>query len=297
MQLVTILNDWTSMLDNGLQIDTFVLDFEKAFDTVSHELLKSKLHSYGVSNQTLNWISAFLSNRTQSVVVNGTKSKSANVISGVSQGTVLGPVLFIAYINDIASNINFEIRLFADDCICYKVIHSISDCVNLQQDINALGKWARDWGMSFQPVKCNMIRFSKKRTNILYDYRLEGTTLEFHDDIKYLGVRITNNLNWNKHITEICNKAYKTLGLLRRKLSACPQDVKMQAYNGLIRPVLEYTSFAWDQPQQYLQDKLENIQERSARFIANNYIYKPGEMTAILKNLKLPSLKTRRKQN
>ena len=141
-----------------------MLDFEKAFDTVPHELLKLKLHQYGISKQVLNWISEFLSNRTQSVVVNGSASQSKNVVSGVPQGTVLGPILFIIFINDIVQCVGSQIRLFADDCVCYRVIRSVKDCLALQNDIDRLGQWARKWGMRFQPSKCNMIRFSKKKT-------------------------------------------------------------------------------------------------------------------------------------
>ena len=131
-QLVNVINDWSTSLDKGLQVDSFVLDFEKAFDTLPHELPKSKLHQYGVSKQVLNWISAFLCNRSQSVVVNGFKSSKSDVVSGVPQGTVLGPVLFIIYINDIVERIDSEIRLFADDCVCYRIIRNINDCVALQ---------------------------------------------------------------------------------------------------------------------------------------------------------------------
>ena len=166
-QLINVIDDWSKCLEKGLQVDSFVLDFEKAFDTVPHELLKLKLHSYGVSKQVLNWISAFLSNRSQSVVVNGSSSNKADVLSGVPQGTVLGPILFIIFINDIVKCVDSQIRLFADDCVCYRVIRNISDCLALQKDIDRLGKWARDWGMRFQPSKCNMIRFSKKTRKYL----------------------------------------------------------------------------------------------------------------------------------
>ena len=142
-----------------------------------------------------------------------------------------------------------------------------------------------------QPVKCNMMTLSRKKNTISFNYLLKGTRLEFLSSIKYLGVTITNDLHWGKHIDEICNKAYRTLGLLKRNLSACPMEVKLQAYKGLIRPVLEYASTAWDPHQQYLQDQLENVQKRAAMFITSNYCYDPGSMTTIQNELKLPSLK------
>ena len=154
-QLTTVINDWAKILDNRGQVDTFILDFEKAFDTPPHELLKSKLFGYGIGGKTLKWIDSFLCFRQQRVVVNGVKSDWAPVLSGVPQGTVLGPLLFSLYINDISSHIESEIRLFADDCVCYREIKGEKDTMKLQRDIE-LGSWARKWGMRFQPVKCNM---------------------------------------------------------------------------------------------------------------------------------------------
>ena len=124
-----------------------MLDFEKAFDTSPHELLKSKLFSYGIGGTTLNWINAFLCFRQQRVLVNGIKSDWAPVVSGVPQGTVLGPLLFSLYINDISADIESEIRLFdfADDCVCYREIKNEEDTLKLQSDIDRLGSWARKW--------------------------------------------------------------------------------------------------------------------------------------------------------
>jgi hypothetical protein len=215
-QLSYVVNDWTKSLDNKQQVDVFILDFEKAFDTVPHELLKTKLNNYGVSTKTLLWIDAFLCGRKQKVVVNGTKSTIEEVVSGVPQGTVLGPLLFSVHINDIIKGISSEIRLFADDCVCYREINSIADSKKLQEDITTLGKWAKTWGMRFQPIKCNIMQIHRKRNHINYKYYLEGTELEILDSIKYLGVTITNNLTWNKHIQETCTKANRKLGLLRR---------------------------------------------------------------------------------
>ena len=136
-QLTTVINDWANILDKKGQVDTFIPDFEKAFDTPPHELLKSKLFSYGIRGTTLNWISAFLCFRQQRVVVNGIKSDWDTVVSGVPQGTVLGPLLFSLYIN--TADIESEIRLFADDCVCYSEIKKEEDTLKLQRDIDRLG--------------------------------------------------------------------------------------------------------------------------------------------------------------
>ena len=145
-QLITVINDSAKILDAGGQVDTFILDLEKAFDTPPHELLKCKLHGYGISGKTLVWTDSFLCNRQQRVVVNGAKSQWAPVLSGVLQGTVLGPVLFSLYINDIMVGTESEICLFADDCVCYR---QIDTCVALKTHRNSkriLINWANGPG-------------------------------------------------------------------------------------------------------------------------------------------------------
>ena len=192
-QFTTVLNDWVKILDNRGQADTLILDF----DTSPHELLKSKLFSYGIGGKTLKWIDSFLCFRKQRVVVNGVKSDWASVLSCVHQGTVLGPLLFSLYINDISSDIECEIRPFADDCVCYLEIKDKEDTMKLQRDIDRLGSWPRKWGMRFQPVKCNMMQLTKKnkRINKIHaSYALEGNDLKNVESIKYLGVSITSDL-------------------------------------------------------------------------------------------------------
>ena len=167
----------------------------------------------------MKWINAFPCYRQQRVVVNGVKSDWAPVVSGVPQGTVIGPLLFSLHINDITADIDSEIRLFADDCVCYREIKDKEDILKLQRDIDRLGNWARKWGMRFQPVKCNMVQLTRKHLNkIQASYTLEGAVLENVDSIKNLGVTITNDLRWNTHISNICTKANRTLGFMRRTL-------------------------------------------------------------------------------
>ena len=198
------------LLDNRGQVDTFILNFEKAIDTPPHELLKSKLFSYGIGGKTLKWINSFLCFRQQRVVVNGVKSDWVSVLWVVPQGTVLGPLLFSLYINDISSDIESEIRLFADDCVCCREIKVEEDTM---WDIDWLGSWARKWGMRFQPVKCNMMQLTRKRIKKIHaSYTLEGTDLENVESIKYLGVTITSDLRWNTCVSNVCTKANRTLG-------------------------------------------------------------------------------------
>ena len=121
--------------------------------------------------------------------------------------------------------------------------------------------------MRFQSSKCNMFRISRKRQCINFRYTLEGSAVEFVPSIKYLGVKIAHDLNWNIHINNICNTAYRTLGLLKRNLNSCPTEVRLQAYQALIRPLLDYASTVWDPYQEYLKEKPESVQKRSARFI------------------------------
>ena len=144
-----------------------------------HKLLKSKLFSYGIGGKTLKWID----------VVNEVKSDCAPVLSGVPQGTVLCPLLFSLFINNISSDIEFEIRLFADDCVCYLEIKDEEDTMELQRDSDRLGCWARKLSMRFQPVKCNMMQLTRKRIKKIHaSYTLEGTDLENVESIKYFEV-------------------------------------------------------------------------------------------------------------
>ena len=140
-------------LSYRLSVSKFATIFDTSFDTPPHELLNSKLFGCDIGGKTLKWIDSFLCYRQQRVVVNGAKSDWAPLLSGVPQGTVLGPLMFSLCINDISTNIDSEIRLFADDCVCYREVKDTEDTLKLQKDIDQLGCWARKWGMRFQPVK------------------------------------------------------------------------------------------------------------------------------------------------
>ena len=140
-QLFLTIDDLTRALDKKLQVDVTILDFENAFDKVAHTRLIHKLYYHDIRGDLLQWIKSFLTNRTQRVVVNGTCSSPCGVTSGVQQGSVLGPILFLIYINDITSNIHSQLRLFADDCLVYRPINSPADHKTFQDDLYKLSVW------------------------------------------------------------------------------------------------------------------------------------------------------------
>ena len=145
------------------QIDVAILDFSKAFDTVPHAGLLRKLEHYGIDSKILLWITNFLNNRKQRVVVDGSFSNYADVESGVPQGTVLGPLLFLLHINDLPSCVNSKVRLFADHCLLYREIKNNQNQIDMQRDLDALMDWGSTWGMKFNAKKCNIMRVSRSR--------------------------------------------------------------------------------------------------------------------------------------
>jgi hypothetical protein len=163
-QLIEIINEVTTNMSAGKQTDVLVMDFSKAFDKVSHCLLVHKLDHYGIRGKTNTWIHNCLSERSQAVVVDGEKSSYIDVDSGVPQGSVLGPSLFLFYINDMLRCLKSTVRLFADDTIAYLAVTSEADAVNLhvQSNLNKLGIWEKKWKMEFHPDKCNVLTISKK---------------------------------------------------------------------------------------------------------------------------------------
>ena len=180
--------------------------------------------------------------------MDGESSPHVSVDSGVPQGTVLGPLLFLCHINDLPSVVSphTQVRLFADDCLLYRVIQSAVDQQILQEDLQRLEEWGNRWGMRFHASKCTILRICRSKTPLTKMYTLCGQILTEVDRAKYLGVTISKELSWSPHIDTICNKASGQLSFLRRNLKNCPQHLKEQAYIALVRSVLEYSASIWD---------------------------------------------------
>ena len=295
-QLITTLRDFSNCLNNKEQIDAILLDFSKAFDKVDHQQLLLKLHQYGIQNSLFAWLKTFLSDRTQTVVVDGQESLAKPVISGVPQGTVLGPLLFLVYINDISKNLSSKtkIRLFADDSLLYRTISSKQDTIELQKDLDILQKWESDNSMEFHPDKCQVLRITNKRKPITSYYPIHSIQLQITDSAKYLGVTIDSNLKWTKHYDNICSKANSTLAFLGRNLYCCPRPVKEACYKALVQPVLEYGCCVWDPHHQNHILKFEKIHKRAARFVTNNFSLIQGNTVKNMRELSWIPLEERR---
>ena len=296
-QLISVIQNWSQILDQRntrRHIDAIFLDFSKAFDTVPHKRLLRKLCSMGIKGELLQWIENFLSDRQQRVVLNGFASDWTPVISGVPQGTVLGPCLFLCYINDITNEINSKISLFADDALIFRQIASNEDIHVLQQDLDVLEKWSTDWLLAFNVSKCVHIQLHPTRLQkINTSYSLNNKQIPQSNSTKYLGVEIQQDLGWTNHIHNITSKANRTLGCIRRNFSKADKDVRKNLFISLVRPQLEYASAAWDPSKQKDINTLEMIQNRSLRFIHQDY-GRTSSITNMRNMLKIQSLEERR---
>ena len=223
----------------------------------------------------------------------GKTSSYAPVVSGVPQGTVLGPILFFIYINDLPKNVTLTTKLFADDSLVYRRIRTTEDHRILQEDLSRLETWERDWQMSFNLLKCEVIKISKKRTRITGSYTIHGHQLATVKSGKYLGVTLTDNLSWNALVDQATKKANNSLGFLRRNLYNCPSHTKAQSYQTLVRPILEYATSACDPYKQSSINKLEGVQRRAARFITGDY-NTTSSVLEMISNLGWETLQERR---
>ena len=237
------MEDWTEALDKNLQVDTVYLDFRKAFDSVPHKRLIKKLEKYGITGNLLKWLKNFLNERKQRVVINGKSSKWSDVLSGIPQGSILGPLLFIIYINDLPGVVGSVCKLFADNCKLYHNIKSVADMKELQEDIERLCKWNGDWILGFNIKKCKVISFGNIHFEIEYsltDSENNSHTLSLEDSECDLGILIKKNLKFDEHIDKVVNKVNRISGLIRRKFTHIDKSTFLTLYKSLVRSYFNY---------------------------------------------------------
>ena len=217
------------IINSSNYTDVVYLDFKKAFDSVSHNELLCKLWSFGICGNLWKWFRGYLQHRYQCVSVNHVLSGTLPVISGVPQGSILGPLLFIIYINDLPqSAVNSSLLLFADVTKCIKKINDSADSYALQQDLNSIASWSLSWNLPFNESKCTLLHCSAKSDfqSFSETYAINGCTVSLKYNHKDLGVIMSSDLSWNMHYDYIFSKSYKTLGLIRR---AFANSISIQA--------------------------------------------------------------------
>jgi len=199
-----MLDEWTNLLESGGQIDAIYMDFAKAFDKVSHTKLLIKLKSYGITQEIINWIQNLLIHRRHCVKVYGKSSDCMSVLSGIPQGTILGPILFLIYINDLP-DICEDIYLYADDAKSYKLIRNDSDYQTLQENFNELQKWSNKWQLQLNAAKCKVISFGRGDM-AQYKYTIISQNIAIllgrDNIISDLGITIDQELKFTNHINE-----------------------------------------------------------------------------------------------
>ena len=275
--------------DQGDSLDIIYLDFSKAFDKVPHKRLIKKLEGYGIQEDVLRWIAEWLGDRKQRVQLNGHRSGWMEVRSGVPQGSVLGPLLFTIFIDDIDEQVLCEISKFADDTKIASQVNTLNDIRLLQRSLDKLVAWANKWEMRFNVNKCGVMHIGKR--NLEYQYQMSDGWVKSIDEERDLGVVISKDLKFSRQCLMAKNKANSMLGIINRGVSYKASEVISKLYRSYVRPHLEYCIQFWKPINVKDADMLEGVQRRATKMIPSlrNLSYEER-----LKRLGMFSLRRRR---
>ena len=264
--LSNLLTHYDQLLHNlaeGKNTDVVFLDFAKAFDKVDHGVLLHKLKSLGITGKLGLWLHSFLVGRSQSVAVDGEKSIGAIVLSGVPQGSVLGPLLFIIHLGDIDGNVGSSVLAsFADDTNISKAITNEEDVHHLQEDLNKVFSWATENNMQFNGEKFELLRYGPN-TNLKGTTSLHtenGQVINPEPHVKCLGVHLSDDACFHYHITEAVNKAKRMAGWVLRTFASREREVMLTLWKALVQPALDYCSQLWSPHKKGEIQKLESVQ-------------------------------------
>jgi ribonuclease P/MRP protein subunit RPP40 len=287
--LLEFLEFVSNYIDRGFPVDVIYLDFQKAFDKVPHRRLMLKINSLGISGSIFKWIENWLQDREQKVVMLGSSSRWIKVKSGVPQGSVLGPLLFLIYINDIDEVVASKILKFADDTKLYGVVANQQDIERLKNDLKNLCNWSADWLMLFNVDKCKVMHFGYNNSKSTYG--MNGKDLEEISEERDLGVIVQQDLKWSKQCSKSVSTANRILGMIKRSFCYLSKDVLLKLYKSLVRPHLEYCVQAW---RPYLKKDIELIEGVQRRATKLTKSLKDETYENRLKKLHLTTMETRR---
>ena len=274
LQLLLCIEEWSLKLDKGEQVDVIYTDFSKAFDTVSHSKLLQKLQLLGISGKVLCWIRNFLSGRRQKVRVEESCSSWEKVLSGVPQGSVLGPVLFLTYINDLPLVVQDQfVKLFADDAKLDRCVATVNDSRILQCSLDNVTNWSEEWALRMNAAKCKVLHLSRGKTIQKYEYFMNTNkgrvSLQEVECEKDLGVYVDEKLTFEHHVSKSIKTANKVTGIICRNFRNMGKDVFLNLYKSLVRPHLEYGSVVWSPRFINDQKRIEAVQRRATKLAPN----------------------------
>ena len=263
--LIKFYDGVTKEIDKGNMVDIIYIDFQKAFDKVPHEALLLKMERFGLRSAEICWIKNWLTNRKQRVHINGKYSDWADVESGVPQGSVLGPILFIMFIDDISWEIKSKVSIFADDLKVMGTVNSSEEIEQLQRDLDRITEWATRWGMSFSINKCQTLHLGKN--NAKFSYSLQGGSVQEGEMIRDLGVVVTEDFKMSRQCLTASSKANRMLGYIRKSITSKSKEIILPLYRGLVRPHLEYAVQFWSPFLKKDIELLERVQHRATKMI------------------------------
>lgn len=296
-QLVQLYHIFCEALDRKKEVRVVFCDISKAFDRVWHKGLIFKLHQMGIRGKLLDWFRDYLSDRIQRVTLNGVHSNWGNIEAGVPQGSVLGPLLFLVYINDISKVVTSNIRLFADDTTLFITVDDdpVRPASQLNHDLREINKWANQWLVKFSPPKTESMVISNKQNTFHPPLFFGSDMIKQVNEHKHLGLWFSSDLSWHKHIDEICMKADKRVDILSRLKYILDRKTLETMYTSFIRPILEYSDVIWDNASEYQLKRVEDIQYRAGKIVSGAISLTPK--SKVYKELAWESLSTRREKH
>eukprot|EP00112_Aurelia_sp_Birch-Aquarium-sp1_P026644 Seg96.8 transcript_id=Seg96.8/GoldUCD/mRNA.D3Y31 product="putative RNA-directed DNA polymerase from transposon BS" protein_id=Seg96.8/GoldUCD/D3Y31 len=291
LQLLCALESWIEAIDEGNSVHVICADLRKAFDKVPHKRLLEKCRSYGFTEQIMSWLDKFLAGRKQRVLLNGVSSQWEDFKFGIPQGSVLGPLLFLIFINDLPEAVQSTIYLFADDSKIWRTIKDKEDSEILQQDLDKMQKWSEKWLMQYHPDKLKGLCLNNKETVSKREYTVGDVIIKKVTAEKNLGVTVDKDLKFKEHIESKISKGNQMLGVIRRTFQFLDNRMLKLLFKGIVRVHLEYAAPIWSPANKSNIENIETVQRRGTKVLPG---MKDLTYEQRLRSLNLPTLRFRR---